>query len=157
MIVGCLVIDVFFVFFFLMIRRPPRSTLFPYTTLFRSNFHAALTNVPFRAHLSPYYDETGMLCQWHIPEVHYLETWGDVRAHDGTVSIIQPLIAPLYNGRADVEVIGALIGGMDQTPYDSVRNYWKTKVGGDFEAQWRKWLHAGLIANTDLPPKAAAA
>jgi len=121
------------------------------------NFHAALTKVPFRAHLSPYYDETSMLCQWHIPEVHYLETWGDARAHDGTVSIIQPLIAPLYNGRSSVEVIGALIGGMDQSPYDAVRNYWKAKVGGDFETQWRKWLHDGLIAGSALPPRAATA
>ncbi|HEX3581845.1 MAG TPA: TAT-variant-translocated molybdopterin oxidoreductase, partial [Thermoanaerobaculia bacterium] len=121
------------------------------------NFHAALTKVPFRAHLSPYYDETGMLCQWHIPEVHYLETWGDARAHDGTVSIVQPLIAPLYNGRDAVEVIGALIGGMDQTPYDAVRNYWKTKVGGDFETQWRKWLHDGVMTGSALPAKAATA
>ena len=121
------------------------------------NFHAALTKVPFRANLSPYYDETAMLCQWHVPEVHYLETWGDARAHDGTVSIIQPLIAPLYNGRADVEVIGALLGGMDQSPYDAVRNYWKAKVGGDFEAQWHKWLHDGVIAGSALPAKAATA
>jgi MoCo/4Fe-4S cofactor protein with predicted Tat translocation signal len=121
------------------------------------NFHNALTKVPFRANLSSHYDETAMLCQWHVPEVHYLETWGDARAHDGTVSIIQPLIAPLYNGRAAVEVIGALIGGMDQSPYDAVRNYWKTKVGGDFESQWRKWLHDGLIAGSALPAKAATA
>src|SRR5947209_7892087 len=121
------------------------------------NFHAAMTKVPFRAHLSPYYDETSMLCQWHVPEVHYLETWGDARAHDGTVSIIQPLIAPLYNGRADVEVVGALLGGMDQSPYDAVRNYWKAKSGGDFESQWRKWLHDGLIAGSALPAKAVTA
>jgi molybdopterin-containing oxidoreductase family iron-sulfur binding subunit len=121
------------------------------------NFHNALAKVPFRANLSSHYDETAMLCQWHVPEVHYLETWGDARAHDGTVSIIQPLIAPLYNGRAAVEVIGALIGGMDQTPYDSVRNYWKTKVGGDFESQWRKWLHDGLIGGSALPAKAVTA
>jgi MoCo/4Fe-4S cofactor protein with predicted Tat translocation signal len=121
------------------------------------NFHAALTKVPFRAHLSPYYDETSMLCQWHVPEVHYLETWGDARAHDGTVSIIQPLIAPLYNGRNACEVVGALIGGMDQSPYDAVRNYWKTKVGGDFESQWRKWLHDGLIVGSALPARASAA
>ncbi|HEY2828962.1 MAG TPA: TAT-variant-translocated molybdopterin oxidoreductase [Thermoanaerobaculia bacterium] len=121
------------------------------------NFHTALAKVPFRANLSSHYDETAMLCQWHVPEVHYLETWGDARAHDGTVSIIQPLIAPLYNGRAAVEVIGALIGGMDQTPYDSVRNYWKTKVGGDFESQWRKWLHDGLITGSALPGKSVTA
>jgi molybdopterin-containing oxidoreductase family iron-sulfur binding subunit len=121
------------------------------------NFHSGLAKVPFRAHLSSHYDETSMLCQWHVPEVHYLETWGDARAHDGTVSIIQPLIAPLYNGRSAYEVIGALIGGMDQSPYDAVRAYWKTKTAGDFESQWRKWLHDGLIEGSALPPRAATA
>jgi molybdopterin-containing oxidoreductase family iron-sulfur binding subunit len=121
------------------------------------NFHSALAKVPFRAHLSSHYDETSMLCQWHVPEVHYLETWGDARAHDGTVSIIQPLIAPLYNGRSAYEVIGALIGGMDQSPYDAVRAYWKTKTAGDFESQWRKWLHDGLIEGSALPSRAVTA
>ena len=62
----------------------------------------------------PYYDETSMLCHWHVPETHYLETWSDARAHDGTVSIMQPLIAPLYNGRAAIEVLGVLVGGLDR-------------------------------------------
>jgi anaerobic selenocysteine-containing dehydrogenase len=56
------------------------------------NFLAALKKVGFRAHLSRYYDETSLNCHWHIPETHYLETWSDTRAHDGTVSIVQPLI-----------------------------------------------------------------
>ncbi|HEX7680289.1 MAG TPA: TAT-variant-translocated molybdopterin oxidoreductase, partial [Thermoanaerobaculia bacterium] len=57
-------------------------------------FVKALDKVPFRAHLSPYYDETSMHVHWHIPETHYLESWSDARAHDGTISIVQPLIAP---------------------------------------------------------------
>ena len=118
-------------------------------------FTKALDKVPFRAHLSLYYDETSMRCQWHIPETHYLETWGDARGHDGTVSIMQPLIAPLYNGRSAHEVLGALIGGLDQTPYQTVRNYWFAR--GANETSWRKWLHDGFVANTALPPRAAAA
>jgi MoCo/4Fe-4S cofactor protein with predicted Tat translocation signal len=112
-------------------------------------FRTAMTKVPFRATLGLYYDETSMLSHWHIPEVHTLETWADARAHDGTVSIIQPLIAPLYNGRAAIEVIGTLIGGLDQSPYDAVRNYWFAK--GATEDSWKKWLHDGLIANSALP------
>jgi MoCo/4Fe-4S cofactor protein with predicted Tat translocation signal len=119
------------------------------------NFAQALQKVPFRAHLSHYYDETGMLCQWHIPETHYLETWGDARAHDGTVSIQQPLIAPLYNGRHATEVIGALLGGMDQSPYDVVRAYWLGK--GMSEAAWRKALNDGVIAGSALPARGGAA
>jgi MoCo/4Fe-4S cofactor protein with predicted Tat translocation signal len=118
-------------------------------------FAKALDKVPFRAHQSLYYDETSLRCHWHIPEAHSLETWGDARAHDGTVSIIQPLIAPLYNGRSAHEILGALIGGLDQTPYQTVRAYWQTQ--GATDATWRKWLHDGLIADSALPAIAVAA
>jgi len=118
-------------------------------------FAKALDKVPFRAHHSLYYDETSLRCQWHIPETHALESWGDARAHDGTVSIIQPLIAPLYNGRSAHEVVGALIGGLDQTSYQTVRAYWQSQ--GATDATWTKWLHDGLIAGSALPPIAAAA
>ena len=79
-------------------------------------FAKALDKVPFRAHHSLYYDETSLRCHWHIPEAHYLESWSDVRGHDGTISIVQPLIAPLYNGRSAHEILGVLIGGLDETP-----------------------------------------
>jgi len=119
-------------------------------------FVQALDKVPFRAHLSPYYDETSMHVHWHIPETHYLESWSDARAHDGTVSIVQPLIAPLYNGRSAHEVLGALLGGLDASPYDVVRGYWSAKVGApNFNATWRKWLNDGVIAGTALPARSA--
>jgi MoCo/4Fe-4S cofactor protein with predicted Tat translocation signal len=118
-------------------------------------FAKALDKVPFRAHHSLYYDETSHHCHWHIPDTHFLETWGDARAHDGTITIIQPLIAPLYNGRSVHEVIGALAGGLEQSPYQTVRAYWATRGGND--AAWRKWLHDGVIANSALPPVAVAA
>ncbi len=118
-------------------------------------FAKALDKVPFRAHHSLYYDETSNRCHWHIPDTHFLETWGDARAHDGTISIIQPLIAPLYNGRSIHEVVGALAGGLEQTPYQTVRTYWASRGGND--AAWRRWLHDGVIANSALPPIAVAA
>lgn len=58
-------------------------------------FATAMGKVPFRVHLSLYDDETSAQCHWQIPEAHFLESWGDARAYDGTVSIVQPLIAPL--------------------------------------------------------------
>src|SRR5437588_2011415 len=115
------------------------------------NFQHALIKVPFRAHLSLYYDETSMQSHWHIPELHALESWSDVRGHDGTISIVQPLIAPLYNGRSPHEVLGGMLGGLDQSPYDTVRAYWFGK--GANEQTWRKWLHDGLIAGSALPAK----
>ena len=63
-------------------------------------FKALLPSVKFSARLGLYEDETSALCHWHIPQTHFLEEWGDARAFDGTVSIIQPLIAPLYDGKS---------------------------------------------------------
>ncbi len=67
-----------------------------YTAPADLNFTEAMAKVPLRIHLSPHDDETSELCHWHIPEAHFLESWSDARAFDGTVSIVQPLIAPLY-------------------------------------------------------------
>jgi MoCo/4Fe-4S cofactor protein with predicted Tat translocation signal len=120
------------------------------------NFAQAMVKVPFRVHQSLYYDETGMLCHWHIPETHFLESWSDARAHDGTISIVQPLIAPLYNGRSPHEMLGALLGGMELSPYDAVRAHYNQNPL-TFEPQWRKWLNDGVIAGSAMPAAAAAA
>ncbi|HEY4640294.1 MAG TPA: TAT-variant-translocated molybdopterin oxidoreductase [Thermoanaerobaculia bacterium] len=118
-------------------------------------FVDAFQKVPFRAHLSHYYDETSELVHWHIPETHYLEAWGDGRAHDGSVSLQQPLIAPLYNGRHASEVLGAMLGGLDQSPYDVVKAYWFSK--GFNDQTFRKALHDGVIANSAMPAAGGAA
>src|SRR5581483_6036402 len=102
--------------------------------------------VPVRVHHGLYQDETAELCQWHVPATHELESWGDARAYDGTVSIIQPLIAPLYNGKSAVEFMAMLSGQGDTTGYELVRSYWqKQHSGSDFEQFWRKSLHDGWI------------
>ena len=88
-------------------------------------FAEAMEKVALRVHLGLYEDETAALCHWHIPEAHYLESWSDVRADDGTVTIIQPLIAPLYGGKSAHEVIAAL-SGAERPGYDLVRAYWSS-------------------------------
>ena len=114
--------------------------------------------VPLRVHLGIYQNETAELCQWHINEAHELETWGDARAYDGTVSIMQPLIAPLYNGKSALEFVALLSGQADATGYDLVRSYWqKQHTGGDFEVFWRKSLHDGWIEGTSFPTKSVSA
>jgi MoCo/4Fe-4S cofactor protein with predicted Tat translocation signal len=118
-------------------------------------FAEHLAKVPLRVHSSLYDDETSAYCHWHIPETHYLESWSDARAYDGTVTILQPLIAPLYRGKSSHEVLAALLGGFGDTTYDIVRNYWKTqKIAGDFEIFWRTALHDGVVAGTAFQPKA---
>jgi len=91
------------------------------------DFAAAIRKVPLRIHLSLYKDETSELCQWHIPEAHYLESWSDARAYDGTVSIIQPLIAPLYSGKTAHEVLAAFLNEPERSSYEIVRDYWQRR------------------------------
>jgi molybdopterin-containing oxidoreductase family iron-sulfur binding subunit len=113
---------------------------------------------PLRVHLGLHQNETADLCQWHVNQAHELESWGDARAYDGTVSIIQPLIAPLYGGKTAIEFVAMLSGQSDATGYDLVRAYWqKQDTGADFEAFWRKSLHDGWIEGTAFAPKSATA
>ena len=95
-----------------------------YTAPVDLKFADAMQKVAVRAHLGLYHDETAALCHWHIPETHFLETWSDVRSDDGTVTIMQPLIAPLYNGKSAHEVISAISPNGERSSYDLVREYW---------------------------------
>ena len=107
-----------------------------------------------RAHLSQYENETSAVCQWCLPETHYLETWGDARAFDGTVTIQQPLIQPLYGGRSAYQILQTLTGSPDTSPYQIVKGYWAAQhKGADFEAWWRRAVHDGVVESTALPTK----
>jgi len=124
------------------------------------NFADALKSnkVPLRVHHGLYNNETAELCQWHVDATHELEAWGDARAYDGTVSIIQPLIAPLYNGKSTIEFVAMLSGQADASGYELVRAYWqKQHTGADFEEFWRKSLHDGWIEGTAFAPKTLTA
>lgn len=82
--------------------------------------------VPFRVHLGQHFDETAEICQWHIAEKHFLEAWSDARAFDGTVSIVQPLIAPLYDGKNAHELSQLFFReNYDKKDYDIVKEYWQ--------------------------------
>jgi MoCo/4Fe-4S cofactor protein with predicted Tat translocation signal len=126
-----------------------------YTAPVDFGFAEQLARVPLRVHWGLYEDETSAYCHWHIPETHYLESWSDIRAYDGTVTILQPLIAPLYSGKSSHEILGALAGRAGETSYDIVRNYWMgQKIASDFESNWRRALHDGVVAGTNFQPKA---
>ena len=117
-------------------------------------FGENLLKVRTRIHLSLYEDETAELCHWHIPEAHFLEAWGDARAYDGTVSIIQPLISPLYDGKSAHEILAVLAGQAGTTGHDIVRGYWqRQKPGADFEQFWQTSLNNGVIADSAFAPK----
>ncbi|MEZ6097768.1 MAG: TAT-variant-translocated molybdopterin oxidoreductase [Pirellulaceae bacterium] len=118
-------------------------------------FSGALDKVPFRIHLGLYEDETSARCHWHIPEAHFLESWGDARAADGTASIIQPLIAPFYQGKTSHELLSALLGKPGRTSYDLIKEHWRKELNDpeDFDSAWQTALHEGVIPETNLPRK----
>jgi MoCo/4Fe-4S cofactor protein with predicted Tat translocation signal len=114
--------------------------------------------VPLRIHHGLYQNETAELCHWHVNQAHELEAWGDARAYEGTASIIQPLIAPLYNGKSALEFVALLSGQSDASGYDLTRTFWqKQHTGVDFEQFWRRSLHDGWIEGTAYVPKSVTA
>jgi len=120
-------------------------------------FRDRLKKAALRVHLSLHEDETSEFCHWHLPMTHYLEAWSDCRAHDGTVTIMQPLIAPLYTGKSVHEVLAMLTAQPDRPGYDIVKSYWNSQhTGADFEIWWRKAVHDGVVPDTALPPKTVA-
>ncbi len=124
------------------------------------NFAQALQKVATRVHVGLFDDETAALCHWHVPSTHFLEEWSDARAHDGTASIVQPLIAPLYQGRSFHDVLVALSARPDRKGLDVVKQFWQTQpqaANVDFEKFWRRSLHDGVIAGSAAAPKTVGA
>jgi molybdopterin-containing oxidoreductase family iron-sulfur binding subunit len=130
-------------------------------------FADALAKVTTRVHLGMYHDETAELCDWHVPATHYLESWGDARAFDGTVSLIQPLIAPIYDGKSHIEILGALNAQLGRSAFDLVKDYWTRAFNGETaqkfdlkdregrayanaDAFWKHALHDGFVGSTSL-------
>jgi molybdopterin-containing oxidoreductase family iron-sulfur binding subunit len=120
------------------------------------DFAAAFDKAKTVAHLGSHVDETGQIAHWHIPAAHFLESWSDARAYDGTVSIIQPMIDPLYGGKTAHDVLQVLLNEPGLSAYEAVRETWKSKFmpncagicPNDFETGWRRALHAGWIEGT---------
>ena len=121
-------------------------------------FAEALEKVPLRIHHGLSVDETAVLCQWHLPAAHPLESWSDARAACGTVTLVQPLIAPLYGGLSTHELLAAFIEDSEPKGYDILRGHWMEVLGDDdaFEARWSRALHDGVVAGTVFPEKTVA-
>jgi MoCo/4Fe-4S cofactor protein with predicted Tat translocation signal len=119
------------------------------------DFGRALENCPFTVHHGLYSDETSEKCIWHLPHTHFLEQWGDVRAYDGTVSLIQPLIAPLFDSRSAHQLLGVFLG-KGEDGYTLLRTAYEGKklFAGDFEKAWRRALNDGVIPKTAYAPLA---
>ena len=119
-----------------------------YTAPAGLNFTDAFNKAKVTAQLGQHYSETGREAEWQIPAAHYLESWSDARAYDGTVSVVQPMIEPLYGGRTAHDVFQTLLDQPTLSAYEAVRTTQKANIKGDFETGWRKALHDGWIADT---------
>ncbi len=116
------------------------------------DFKRLLEHVKMRVQLSPYQDETSELSHWHIPQAHPLESWNDGRASDGTVTIAQPLIEPLYGGKTPQELVSVFVDDSPRLSHDIIKDYWSAATHRlDFEIVWRKSLHNGVMASSALP------
>jgi MoCo/4Fe-4S cofactor protein with predicted Tat translocation signal len=131
------------------------------------NFKAALEKLlkssdegagPVVVQLSNYHNDTTDYCHWHVPEAHYLEAWSDARSHDGTASIIQPMILPLYGGKSAHEILAIFTDQPDASGYDLLQSYWRSQhTGDDFDAWWRRSVHDGYISNSAFPARPVTA
>ncbi len=132
-----------------------------FTTPGAMGFAEALGRVKFSATLAPGYDETAAATTWHIPEAHPLESWGDARAYDGTATILQPQLQPLFGGRDRHTLLALLTDGQEAAAYDRVRATWQAQMG---DQAWHTALAQGVVAGTAsaaadvaLRPEAASA
>ena len=125
-----------------------------YTASGDLDFARRLKSVPTTAFVGWDTNHTARLCSWFCPELHFLESWGDARAFDGTPSVIQPLIRPLVDGKSAAQVLAALLGQPDEDTRALVQSYWRSQTprGGDFDAFWQRALVHGVIDTGATPP-----
>lgn len=121
-------------------------------------FAEALQNVAWRCHWGDTFNETARLCHWHIPATHPLETWGDARAFDGTLSLLQPLILPLHDGKSALQFLAALDEAIDHDARELLIDAWRARYdeAEDFETFWQASLRDGHVRDSAYAPRPVA-
>lgn len=115
-----------------------------YTTPSDFDFSTLLGKVEHTIQLSEYVDESTAYAEWHLPEAHFLESWGDACSVNGTKSVIQPMIEPLFGGQTKSEVLAMIVSGLEKRSYDVIRETWQDLLeSSDFETEWQMVLHDG--------------
>lgn len=112
---------------------------------------AALSKAKTSFHFSLYPNETTAACQWRAPAAHPLEFWSDARAFDGTLSLQQPLIEPLFAGH-NLHSLLSLFSEKESSDYELLQSYWQKQLAPDFKKNWEAALSEGLLATEKLPP-----
>ncbi len=123
-----------------------------YTAPADLHFAELLARVPEVIYRSLFEDESARCSSWFLPGAHELESWGDARAADGTISLVQPLISPLWNGVTTSEVWAALLGTADRGAYRLLKDFWmQSAPRPDFDAWWERTLQRGVVDDSALP------
>jgi MoCo/4Fe-4S cofactor protein with predicted Tat translocation signal len=107
-----------------------------------------LARVPNRIHAGQYQDETAQRCHWHLPLSHALESWSDGRSVDGSATIIQPVVRPLYASRSLHQFVDLLLGADESAPDSAVQATWRQTWGADFDSRRARALHDGFVDGT---------
>ncbi|HXT16595.1 MAG TPA: 4Fe-4S dicluster domain-containing protein [Gemmatimonadaceae bacterium] len=133
-----------------------------YATPAIMDFSSLLAAVPNSVYVGMYENETARGAKSFVPMSHYLEAWADGRAYDGTVSLVQPLVNPLYHSISPAELYAALGGKGVATSYDLLRASWARRTAGDAESAWARTLESGVVdgsaySRTVTPPEPIAA
>ncbi len=121
------------------------------------DFGADIARAGFSLHAGLHANETAGRTHWHLPISHELESWSDLRATDGTASLVQPLVRPLYGTRTAHAIVAVLAGTPEVSDYERVRETWRPAAGADFESWWRKALHDGIVPGSRGAPVALGA
>ena len=115
-------------------------------------FGDLLGGIPLSVRLGLHEDETSAACKWHVPQAHFLESWGDTRSADGTICAVQPMILPLWDGVSELEILNRLAGNDEPVGPQLVRETFAgIAKGGDLEAAWTEFLRRGFLADTAWP------
>ncbi|MCH8567575.1 MAG: TAT-variant-translocated molybdopterin oxidoreductase [Balneolales bacterium] len=99
-------------------------------------------------HLASHIDETSKLAQWHVNRAHFLEFWGDAHSYTGELSVIQPVIRPLFGGKSEIEFLAAILHGENHEGYDLVRESWRNVLTSEFDNSWNEVVHDGIYRQT---------
>ena len=121
------------------------------------DFAGEMRRLPNSAYIGLHENETAAVSHWFVPAAHYLESWGDARAYDGTLSVVQPLVQPLHGGKSIVEVLSAIGGAPDANALDLLRARWRALGAAPNDEAWSAALRRGFVPGTAVPPTAAQA
>ncbi len=119
------------------------------------DFAAAMAKVEHRVHLGLYRDETAVASTWHVPATHWLESWADARSWDGTWTLRQPLIEPLWGGKSVAEMLGMVIGRGVIEGRNWTRSTFREEFSKD-ELVWRQAVQRGFMPGSGLAIAGAA-